>query len=286
MLFNRNTIRLKEKLEASQLRVDELKRERDGLRDRISTLENETWKALLPEGVPFDELSYNADGLSVWGKNLEFMETPEFKSAYHKGINSGHKFLKNPEDLHIEWRVHVVLWAAQLGLRLQGDFVECGVNTGIFSLAIAEYHQFAKTGRTFYLFDTFCGTPEEQMSDDEREKRINDNRIYYPDCFDRAKENFSPYPNMRLVRGKVPEVLSECVISKVSYLSIDMNVASAEVAALEYFWERLERGAPVVLDDYAWSGCETQKRSLDKFASRVGASILTLPTGQGLLIKS
>lgn len=262
-----------------------LREERDRLKTRLRELEKGGGKKRGPAGVPLHELAYNADGLSVWGKNLAFLEEERFQKAYRKGADSGHLFADDSENFHIEWRVHVALWAAGIGLRLEGDFVECGVNTGILSLAIAEYHDFAASGRTFHLFDTFCGTPEDQMDEEEREKRLRDNDRYYPDCYELAKKNFAPYPNMRLVRGRVPDTLVDSGIEKVAYLSIDMNVAEAERAAMEFFWDRLVPGAPVVLDDYAWTGCESQKAAMDRFAAGVGTSVLSLPTGQGLMVK-
>ena len=45
------------------------------------------------------------------------------------------------------------------------------------------------------------------------------------------------------------------------------------------------RGAPVVFDDYAWRGHEEQKAGIDVFARAQGTEVLTLPTGQGLLLK-
>jgi O-methyltransferase len=235
--------------------------------------------------VPAERLEYNSDGLSVWGKNLEFMSGSRFESAYAKGTESGHRFAEVGAEFHIEWRVHVILWAAGLGIKLEGDFVECGVNTGIYSLAIADYFDFSSSGRKFYLFDTFCGTPEDQMNDEELKKRPSDNALRYPDCFELAKKNFEPYPNMHLVRGRVPDTLSDAGVGNVAYLSIDMNVAQAELEAIKYFWPKLVPGAPVVLDDYGWADHRSQKVVMDQFAQEVGVQILTLPTGQGLIIK-
>jgi hypothetical protein len=42
----------------------------------------------------------------------------------------------------------------------------------------------------------------------------------------------------------------------------------------------------VVLDDYGFEGHEVQKREQDKFAASKNIQILSLPTGQGLIIKS
>ncbi len=273
------------KLETAKERIAALKADKERLKERIAQLERKLAESSHLGAVPLSQLAYNADGLSVWGKNLSFLNEERFQKAYAKGAGSGHHFGEKPEELHVEWRVHVILWAAENGLKLEGDFVECGVNTGIYSLAIAEYHRFSETGRKFHLFDTFCGTPEEQMTSEERESRIRDNETYYPDCYETAKSNFAPYANFHLVRGRVPDTLEGISISKVAYLSIDMNVASAELAALEHFWDKLSIGAVVVLDDYGWKSCETQYDAHNAFAERMGTSILALPTGQGILIK-
>ena len=65
-----------------------------------------------------------------------------------------------------------------------------------------------------------------------------------------------------------------------------MNIAYPEVAAIEFFWDKLVPGALVVLDDYGWTNNIEQKRAMDAFAAKKGVMILTMPTGQGLLIKS
>ena len=83
------------------------------------------------------------------------------------------------------------------------------------------------------------------------------------------------------MEGTLPTV----PIDAVSYLSIDMNIAYPERLAIEYFWPKLVTGAVVVLDDYAWKGYEDQKATMDEFAATIGVEILTLPTGQGLLLK-
>ena len=114
--------------------------------------------------------------------------------------------------------------------------------------------------------------------------RANINRHYF-DCFELAQRNFAPYPNAVLVRGRIPETLIQIQIDRVAYLSIDMNIVYPEIAAMRHFWDRLVPGALVLLDDYAFRGHEEQKTAMDEFARSKGCEILTVPTGQGLLIK-
>jgi hypothetical protein len=248
-------------------------------------------KAQDPKPKKVRNFDYRSDGLAVWGKNVGFLRDTRFLSAYDRGINSGHRigdFVKRaggPDKLGIEWRVHVCCWAASHARLLPGDLVECGVNTGIFSLAACEYIDFNTTGKKFWLFDTFAGIPESQMSETEAPARKLENAGMYFDCWDIAQKNFAPFPNAKLIRGTVPESLSTVEIDQVCYLSIDMNIAAPERAAIEHFWPKLVTGAVVVLDDYGWKNLHEQKVAMDDFANSAGTEIMTLPTGQGLLIK-
>ena len=89
-----------------------------------------------------------------------------------------------------------------------------------------------------------------------------------------------------IVRGTVPATPPRVPSSKVAYLSIDMNVAEPEVAALEFFWEKLVPGAFVILDDYGYGKAyHRQKEAINKLVARLGVSVLLLPTGQGLIVK-
>jgi O-methyltransferase len=243
-------------------------------------------QAWAEHGVP----SYDANNLVVWYQNVEFLTNPKFQSAYRRGMDSGHQIMRpagSKEDIHIEWRVAIACWAAHHASRLAGDFVECGTNTGIVSLAICDYLDFNKLDKTFWLFDTFEGIPLEQISREERKAgRGQENVQWYPECFELATSNFKPYPRVRLIRGRVPDTLSTVEIGKVAYLHLDMNIAYPERAAIEYFWPKMPTGAIALLDDYGWSPYYEQKKILDEFAAGKGVEIFMLPTGQGILIKS
>ena len=94
--------------------------------------------------------------------------------------------------------------------------------------------------------------------------------------------NFAPWPRCRLIRGTVPGTLDEFPKDRrVAYFSIDMNIVLPEIAAIEFFWDRLVPGAVVLLDDYGWATHLAQKEAFDAFAQAHNAMILTLPTGQG-----
>lgn len=222
--------------------------------------------------------TYNQDRL-LTQNNCDFIRDKRFALAYSKGEATDSWW-----NVPIHWRIHVMFWAATRALGLEGDFVECGVNRGGFSSAIMEYIGFRELkGRKYYLLDTFNGLVDELISEEERKNGIRAGQ--YDECFDDVKETFKDFDNVVLIRGIVPDTLPMVSAEKVCYLSLDMNCAKPEIEAVEYFWDKLVSGAAVIMDDYGFTEYAIQKREYDRFAERKGVPILSLPTGQGLMIK-
>ena len=98
-------------------------------------------------------------------------------------------------------------------------------------------------------------------------------------------ETFRKRTNVRFVEGLLPESLSGLDAQEIAFLHIDLNSAEPEVQSLEFLWPRLTSGAIVLLDDYAYVGSETQYAAMNRFAESHEIRILTMATGQGLLIK-
>lgn len=215
-----------------------------------------------------------------------FRLDPSFRAAYERGVKAGLGV-----DPHFEWRVHVALWAARRVLSADGDLVECGVNAGFISSAIMQNLRWATIRRRYDLIDTFRGPVLRQYSQEEVEKQrariaieALGARAYVTDM-DRVRENTAEWPNSIVMRGAVPEVLDGLKAATVAFLHIDMNCASPERAALEFFCDRLPPGAVVLLDDYAYYGHDCQRDAMDTAARSLGTEVLSLPTAQGLIVK-
>ena len=220
--------------------------------------------------------------------NCDFLHDPGFVAAVRRGADPGDGLGHH----YSFWRTHVALWAARHAATLPGDFVECGVFKGFTARAVAAYVGFEKfPGRRFFLLDTFEGIPEEQISATERAMNTPVNQPIYRsrDTEAHVRALFADVPGAVIVRGRIPETLARVDADKVAFLHLDMNVAEPEAAALEFFWDRLVPGGVVILDDYGFSGHNrghiVQKRTLDAVAARFGVGILSLPTGQGVILK-
>lgn len=233
--------------------------------------------------------NYSGDQMAVL-KNTTFLADPSFQRGYNRACRAG------GGDWGIHWRFHTCLWAAKNAMSLEGDFVECGVGKGFNSSGIMEALNWNSLDRQFYLFDTFSGVVEELCTEAEKAQMLNEwggvdahNRglaTYYAESFESVQRNFSEWKNVNFVRGAIPATLRDVSIDKVAYLHIDMNCVMPEMEAIEFFWPRLSTGACVVLDDYAYFGYHLQLAAWNDWGARNGSPILTLPTGQGLIVKT
>ena len=154
-----------------------------------------------------------------------------------------------------------------------------------------EYLDWNRMDKTFYLLDTFNGIDEQLLTEAERSSGVVKNnrrmleRGYYTANVESVRQNFSGWKNVKIIQGAVPGTLAEVRVDRVAYLHIDMNCATPEVAAFEYFWPKIVPGGMVLLDDYGFGRHEEQKKAMDDCAHREGVMVASLPTGQGLIVK-
>lgn len=226
--------------------------------------------------------TYNEGGLSSV-HNWDFVDDPAYIRAFVRSAELGGQFPK--------WRLHTGLWAAAHAANVPGDFVECGVNHGMMARAILEYLPWHEMTRRFYLMDTWAGIDERFITDEERALGYADNNAKmiasgtYRTDVEALKQSFVEWERITFIQGAIPETLEQATTTEVALLHVDMNCAPPEVAACVYFWPKLVPGGIVLFDDYAYYKHTPQKTALDSWADSVGVQILSVPTGQGLLIK-
>lgn len=231
-----------------------------------------------------DELTYSHDFLYTY-HNADFLHDPEFRQAYAlaKSMDTG-ALLK---DYDIEWRIHVLCWAAHHASNLDGDFIDFGCRTGIFARAINHCVNLHLLNKKYYMLDTFYGLDSKFSTADEynsglnvKYRQENADKLYH-----HVLENFASFP-VKIIRGAVPATLGQVDTTKLAFVSIDMNSVKPEMAALEFCWDKLVPGGIIVLDDYGYNNQSVaQKKAHDEFAASKNVKILSVPTCQGILIK-
>ena len=167
---------------------------------------------------------------------------------------------------------------------MPGNCIELGTAHGFlfyFALTKLQQRKFDLSHTNVTLVDKF-----DQDSVDGRtgEKTGNITR-QYADSIDAVTKRFTEFPNVQIVQGLVPEILESLDIPDLNFIHIDLNAALPEVAALTILFPRLTQGGIVLLDDYGFPETADSRIAHDNLALNLGYEILSLPTGQGLIIK-
>jgi hypothetical protein len=215
-----------------------------------------------------------------------FLSDPQFKESYNRGC----RLLSNT-DPGFPWRAHVALWSASAAAKLKGDFIECGVHLGFLSASIMTHLKWNDLKKTYYLIDTFSGPDTTQFNREEIEAgRIREVENLkklggYDYNLEKVKANFHGWDRVKFIKGLVPDVLQTLSIETIAFLHIDLNCAYPETQAIRFFWDSIVPGGIILLDDYAFRGYEIQGKEMRLLAKEKNVSILSLPTGQGLIVK-
>jgi len=209
------------------------------------------------------------DNLFTWGRNNSLFEDAPFRAAWEGNI-------QNEADRAIAWRRYILACAAFHCIQLEGDFVECGVYTGTGIKTVMDYLGGTSFPRTFWGYDTFDYNPVAGHNFAGQEEGFHD----------KVCERFADYPQVRLIKGLLPDSFTEGAPQQVAYLHIDLNNAPGELATLEYLFDRVVSGGMIILDDYEWAGVyRPQKQAEDPWFEARGYRVFPLPTGQGFVIK-
>ncbi len=236
-------------------------------------------KAVFPSlEVVQGPLTFAEDGLYT-RTNCDFVNDERFIKSYNAAKST------QSWGRDIRWRAYTIAWAAGKCSSLEGDFVECGVNRGGYAMMVVTYIDFKNLKKNFYLLDTYNGIDKQFLTQSE-EKKGAPLEGRYSECYEDVVETFKDFQNVKIVRGSVPETLPRVDSQKIAFLSIDMNNSIPEIAAAEYFWDKVVSGGVIILDDYGWGGYHAeQKTAFDKFTEARGIKVFSLPTGQGLIFK-
>ena len=211
-----------------------------------------------------------ADNFLTWSRNMSMLDDRPFVQAWQSNI-------EEPADEAIVWRRYVLACAAYHCVQLDGDFVECGAYTGVGIKTVADYLGGRSFPKTFWAYDLF----EHDPSMPHHAMPGHGEGLYW-----RVRKKFSDYPQVKVVKGLIPDVFENDCPDRIAYLHIDLNQAPAEIAALDHLFDRVVPGGILILDDYEWSGYyRAQKLAEDKWFEARHYRVMPLPTGQGLVIK-
>jgi O-methyltransferase len=220
--------------------------------------------------------AFVGSGLATWYKTLPFMLDARFIE-----IADRHAQLLPLANWH--WNLSTALWAVQQVKAVPGDLVELGVFRGHTTLFCAEYVGFQDWPKRWWLYDTFEGIPDDQVAAGWAQS----NKDLYGGTFsfEEVRDRFAAFPNVDVIKGRVPEVLAEGAPDAIAFMHIDMNNPTAEIGALDALFERVSSGGIILFDDFCWATARAQFDAETKWFAERGLHVLPLATGQGLFVK-
>jgi len=233
------------------------------------TKEPEIFADLMRIAAKMTTAYHFADNMFVFQRNNSMLRDGPFMGAWESNVVSA-------SDKAIIWRRYIMAMAGFHCSHLEGDFVECGAYEGVGAKTVLDYLGGAAFPKTFWLYDMF---------EHNAEMANHAMPSHGPQLYDQVKERFAAYPNVKIFKGFLPEVLAEGCPEKIAYLHIDLNQAPAEIATLDALFDRVVPGGMIILDDYEMFFYRAQKTAEDSWFGKRGYKVFPLPTSQGFVIK-
>jgi len=203
----------------------------------------------------------------------DWSRSPAFSDAYQRAVDAV------GADYRIPWRIQTLTWAAAQTSQLSGAIVELGTGRGFSMAAVRRFSELrGLQPRDIYCFDVF-----EDFSSSG--KGMSRHSFAYASRLEEAAYTFRFWDDVHLICGDVYDTLLENAPESISLLHVDLNDAQAEAWALQSIWPRISTGGIVVLDDFANLGMESTRIRLSNLSHEIGFEILSLPSGQGLVIR-
>lgn len=165
---------------------------------------------------------------------------------------------------------------------LPGDFAECGVYRGGTAYLIASSIKRAGTDKTLRLFDTFHGMPEEANRDPSWLSKGD----FSDSSPEKVRALLSNFSNITLFPGLIPETFKGLEEKTYAFVHIDVDLYETTHACLDYFYPRMVPGGIFLFDDYGSDDfIESERKAADEFFAAKDEVMITLRTGQGLVLK-
>jgi O-methyltransferase len=153
-----------------------------------------------------------------------------------------------------------------------GDFVECGVYRGGSAAILGHALKPSTIARQLWLFDSFQGMPRPTEADGPSAPALEGDFVGDEENVRRLLRKVgAPLDRVKVVAGWFHETFPSVAVPRVALLHIDADWYESVRLCLERFYDAVEPGGIVVLDDYFdWPGC---KAALEDFGRARGLQI-------------
>lgn len=220
----------------------------------------------------------------LFGRNLtphqvsyQGVVTQHSMRSLHEGSFAGiydRHFRLNPFNASNETRLrqYNACMFAYFAKTIPGDFLSAGISHGVAPRVIYDFVEFARLGKIYHFIDPFSG-------------------INYPGKGDNVYNT-----DVRFVLGQYPfdapievhqKLIPDCFpldgLERLAFAHLNTTHPEAEAASLEYLYEKLSPGGFILIDFYSFG--QGQYDAYDPIVEKIGASVFSLVSGQGVIHK-
>jgi hypothetical protein len=215
-------------------------------------------------------------------KLVELVANRKFCLSQFKDSNS----MEMLESL--KWRHYIVYWSSHYAVQNTSvavkNLVECGVCDGLTSFYAMNAASNHTKNWAAYLYDAWAEMKEDLLLASEKNNKMSYDYLNV----ELTKRNLEAFQSrVTFNKGFIPESFAVSQNPEsIVWLHIDLNSATPTLAALDFYWDRLESGGVILFDDYNWIGYEDTKRVILDWLTTRSGTLLPLPTGQAIIFKA
>jgi O-methyltransferase len=151
---------------------------------------------------------------------------------------------------------------------IPGDFVECGVYRGGSAGVLGYEARRSKFGRKLWLYDSFAGMPETVEKDDDSSRSLTGSYIGSEQQTRRIMHRLKvPEEQYTIVVGLFEDTFPAAERVEIALLHIDCDFYNPVKLSLEKFYEFVQPGGYVLLNDYGYF--QGSRLATDEFISQL-----------------
>lgn len=166
---------------------------------------------------------------------------------------------------------------------IPGEIAELGVYRGDFTKLISDLFP----ERKLYLFDTFEGFNEKDVTLEESNKLSNAKIGHLGDTnvdIVLRKLNRKTNENVIIRKGYFPETTKGLPEDRFAFVSIDVDLYQPTYEGLCYFYKRLSKGGYIIIHDYNFEYYSGVKKAVREFSDEYRVSYIPLSDYHGSVI--
>ena len=205
-------------------------------------------------------------GRSCLPTDLIITEKNYYKSEYDSVLDDENNIIYQVD--YKRYRTFELCAEEILRNNIAGETAEFGVFSGVFAKIINK--KFSQ--KKLYLFDTFEGFPEKDLSSEEKE---SDTIKFHNSAFSNITLESvlaqMPYPeNCLIKKGYFPDTTHDCQDQKYCFVSLDVDLYTPTYNGLEYFYPRLSEGGYIFIHEYNSNLFPECKKAVNDFEKKHG----------------